>query len=139
MSEQQKFETWAIVEIMGHSKYAGLVTEQAIGGCSFVRVDVPEINDEGGDGRPAFTKLFGQSSIFCLTPCTEEAARSAAKSLRARAMTVFGTPSTTPQIGYDPDDDYPDDDDGEDDYEEDDRPENERILDYLDDTRQSAH
>lgn len=46
---------WAIVEIFGHSRYAGTIDEHQIGGCSFVRVDVPEI-----DGQPAFSKLFGQ-------------------------------------------------------------------------------
>ncbi len=37
------FDTWAVVEVMGHNTYAGRVTEQAIGGASFIRVDVPEI------------------------------------------------------------------------------------------------
>ena len=48
MSEVEKFECWAIVEVMGHSRYAGRVTEQAIGGCAFVRVDVPAV----GERRP---------------------------------------------------------------------------------------
>lgn len=50
---------WAIVEIFGHSRYAGIISEHAIGGCSFVRVDVPETGEE-----PAFTKLFGQGAIY---------------------------------------------------------------------------
>ena len=33
------FDSWAIVEIFGHQTFAGRVTEQAIGGASFVRVD----------------------------------------------------------------------------------------------------
>ena len=68
MNDQQseRFEEWAIVEVMGHRRFAGLVTEQAIGGASFVRIDIPEARD-----LPAFTKLFGGSSIYCITPCTE--------------------------------------------------------------------
>lgn len=58
MSSEAKFESWAIVEVMGHSRYAGFVHEQSIGGASFVRVDVPAV-----EGRPEFTKLLGQSSI----------------------------------------------------------------------------
>ena len=65
------FDSWAIVEVMGHQCYAGRVTEETIAGTAFVRVDVPAI-----DGTPAFTKLLGASAIFCITPCDEEIARS---------------------------------------------------------------
>lgn len=42
MSETQtKFDHWCIVESFGHERIAGRVTEQTIGGCSFIRVDVP--------------------------------------------------------------------------------------------------
>ncbi len=47
---EQKFEAWAIVELFGHQKIAGRLTEQTIGGCHFLRVDVPDVN-----GRPGFT------------------------------------------------------------------------------------
>jgi hypothetical protein len=59
----EKFEQWCILEIMGHQTFAGLVSEQAIGGASFVRIDVPE-----ADGLPAFSKCFGAGSIYCITP-----------------------------------------------------------------------
>lgn len=42
MSEKQTFDCWAIVEVMGHVTMAGRVTERAIGGQSFIRIDVPE-------------------------------------------------------------------------------------------------
>lgn len=72
MSAETKgaFESWALVEIYGHQKYAGKVTEQTIGGCNFVRVDVPETPD----AKP-FTKLFGQGAIFSITPIEEDVAR----------------------------------------------------------------
>ena len=59
----EKFEEWAVVEIMGHKRFAGKVTEQAMGGAGFVRIDVPEITLPSGDVLPAFTKLFGAASI----------------------------------------------------------------------------
>ena len=34
---------WAIVEIFGHQRIAGFLSEQTIGGQSFVRVDVPDL------------------------------------------------------------------------------------------------
>lgn len=83
-----RFETWAIVEIMGHHRYAGYVTEQVIAGGSFLRVDVPEF-----DGRPAFTKLFGTSSIYGITPVAESVARAMAQQLDQQPVTVWDLPN----------------------------------------------
>lgn len=89
----EKFEAWAIVEVMGHQRYAGLVTEQAVGGCNFVRVDVPDVAPVNGrGGRQGFTKLLGQSSIFAITPCTEESARRAAAHCDPGPMMIFDAP-----------------------------------------------
>lgn len=82
-----KFDEWAIVEVMGHSQFAGKTTEQQIAGAGFVRIDVPE-----ADGKPAFTKLLGTSSIFAITPCTEQTAREANRRFRARQYEHFEMP-----------------------------------------------
>jgi len=79
--ETKSFDQWAIIEIMGHQRYAGRVTEQSVGGCNFVRVDVPPVND-----KQPFTKLFGQSSIYCITPVDEETARAAAGEFRQQPL-----------------------------------------------------
>ena len=119
MSERQaeKFESWAIVEVMGHKRLAGFVTEQALGGASFIRVDVPECGDVAG-----FTQLLGASSIYAITPCTEEVARRACASFRARPVQYLDlsralpAPSAVPvggdEVGEDADDDFDDDDAG---------------------------
>ena len=72
MSEKG-FDEWALVELMGHQRIAGRVTEAEIGGCKFVRVDVPE-----SDGRQPLTKFLGPASIYAITPMTEETAREVA-------------------------------------------------------------
>jgi len=77
-------EQWAIVEIFGHQRYAGIVSEHQLGGCNFVRVDVPQI-----DGEPAFTKLFGQAAIYSITPVAEQIARICAKNFQSRPLTVY--------------------------------------------------
>ena len=101
MEAQAKFETWAIVEVMGHNRFAGFVSERAIGGASLLQVDVPET-----DGRPAFTKLLGVSSIYAITPCTEETARAAAQHYRLRAFHEYELPRLpAPTGGVEPDDD----------------------------------
>jgi hypothetical protein len=58
---------WAIVELFGHTKLAGEISEHTIGGCSFVRIDVPAVGS-----MPRFTKLQGNSSIYGITFVTEE-------------------------------------------------------------------
>lgn len=78
MSESaEKFETWAIVEVMGFKKYAGHVSEQIIGSTSLLRVDVPQVSDD----HPAFCKLIGVGSIYAITPCDEATARKVARVL----------------------------------------------------------
>ncbi len=88
MSEQT-FEGWAIVEMLGHKKLAGKVSEQTLGGSALVRVDVPETSHvRESYGIPpktiavnGYTKLIGVGSIYCITPCSEEIARAAATQL----------------------------------------------------------
>lgn len=113
MSEQspEKFEAWALVEVMGHQRYAGKVTEQAIGGCNFVRVDVPDIPPVNGEGaRAGFTKLLGQSSIFAITPVTEATARKMAAQYHNAPVTVFdaspGRPALPSFLDRDDDEEY---------------------------------
>lgn len=92
MNTVDKFEQWCVIEIMGHKRFAGFVTEQSVGGASFVRVDVPEVTTRSGETLPAFTKLFGASSIYCLSPCTEETARAFAADLRAEGFALYEAP-----------------------------------------------
>ncbi len=67
------FQEWAIVELMGHVRMAGRVTEVEMFGAKLGRVDIP--NSEGFS-----TQIFNGSSLYRLTPTTEEIARAVAKS-----------------------------------------------------------
>jgi hypothetical protein len=82
--QQQKFEQWAIIELFGHQRIAGRVTEQTIGGCAFVRVDVPAVKDE----QP-FTKLFGQGAIYAITFTDEAAATLAAGAIQSKPIDTW--------------------------------------------------
>lgn len=66
--ETSKFEGFAIIELFGHSRIAGRVTEQSIGGTNMLRVDVPEYNE-----MPAFTRFIGGAAVYAINPCSEEA------------------------------------------------------------------
>jgi hypothetical protein len=76
----QGFDQWGIVEVMGHKKYAGHITEQVIGGSALVRVDVPECQVRE-KAVPAYSKLIGVGSIYMITPTSEEIARKSAQRL----------------------------------------------------------
>lgn len=108
--EQEKFEQWALVELFGHQQIAGIVSEQTIGGCSFIRVDVPDIGESKG-----FTKFFGNGAIYAITPCSEDAALTAATKLQIRPISEWIVPDkkqlperVQPGFIYD-DNEYPDD------------------------------
>jgi hypothetical protein len=64
------FDQWAIVDVMGHQRYIGRVSEQVIAGKGFVRVDVP-----ASDGESGFTKLIGPDAIHSISPISEQLAR----------------------------------------------------------------
>lgn len=76
MSEQDKeeaqtyfFDFWAVVELMGHVKMAGKLTEEEHCGIKMGRLDVPK-----ADGT-FVTVFFTGSSVYRITPCSEELAR----------------------------------------------------------------
>lgn len=67
--DNKQFEEWAILELMGHRKLAGLVKEQTIGSASFIRIDVPD-----KDGNYVATQYYNPSAVYCMTPTTKEMA-----------------------------------------------------------------
>lgn len=98
MGEDTKTEQWALVELFGHSRIAGKISEHTVGGCSFVRVDVPE------DGNtPAFTKLYGQGAIYAISFISEEIARGLIKRLEIAPVQSYELPK---MISHDEDDGF---------------------------------
>jgi len=90
MSEHaERFDQWAIVELFGHQRIAGRVTEQAIGGQTFVRVDVPEQERPQIGTLPAYTRLFGPGAIYCINPVDEATARAAVGQCFAEPVSAF--------------------------------------------------
>ncbi|MPR36601.1 hypothetical protein [Salmonirosea aquatica] len=77
-------EFWALVELMGHQKIAGKLSEQVLGGSSFIRIDVPELPDS-----PAFTRLLTDKAIYAINPVTEEVARHMAQQIRAQPINAW--------------------------------------------------
>jgi hypothetical protein len=98
MDEPTAFDAWGIVELFGHQRIAGKLTEQLIAGTTMLRVDVPTVEirarlsfhdqqrELGAPAKvetvPGFTKLYGAGAIYGITPTDEATARLAAASLR---------------------------------------------------------
>lgn len=88
MSENQdKFEAWGLLELFGHQRLAGMLTEQTIGGCHFIRIDVPEV-----DGVQSYTRFFTNGAIYGMTITTKEVACGLAANLRARPVQAYELP-----------------------------------------------
>lgn len=74
MTETVKIEMWAVVEIMGHKRIAGKVSEEVKFGVPMMRVDVPETKT-----HKSFVRYFGGGSIHSFTPMDEDSVRRAAE------------------------------------------------------------
>ena len=114
----EKFESWGICEVMGHVRLAGLISEQVIAGVAMVRVDVPKTQ-----AREGYTRFFGGSAIYCITPTSEETARYNAENIERYSSPVpytqprqlaAGEPVVADIVHADDDDDEDPDDDWED-------------------------
>lgn len=77
---------WAIVEIFGHQKFAGYLTECEMGGGKLLRLDVPESTD---GLHKAFTKFFGTAAIYSITAVDEDVARTIASTYRAAPVSAY--------------------------------------------------
>ena len=100
-SANQTADFWAIVELFGHQRLAGHVTEASVGGCQFVRVDIPASGE-----KPAFTRLLGQGAIYAINIVSEDVARAAASSMRSEPVSVYDlAPLLKQRLAHDSDDD----------------------------------
>ena len=102
------FEGWAIVELMGHRRLAGFVTEEEHFGTAMLRLDVHGLDDTA---RPGVTQLYGGSSVYCVTPTTEDIARRLGERSAPVPVSRYELEPPKPDPWHDPDDDMPDDDD----------------------------
>lgn len=85
---------WAIVELFGHARIAGEISEETVAGEAMLRVDVPEVpaRTQWGQTREAVaahTRYFGGKAVYSLNPVDEVAARVAAAAIRHRPIEPY--------------------------------------------------
>jgi hypothetical protein len=89
-TKKAEFKEWAVIELFGRQKIVGLVSEATLAGGQFLRVDVPAF-----DGQPPFTRFFGPSAIYSISPIAEELALSLMFSYRNQPVSRFELPMDT--------------------------------------------
>lgn len=82
--ENQKIETWAIVELVGNGKVAGMISEQTLYGKTFMAVLVP-----GGDSLTGFIRYYNPYLIYSITIVEKELAIKTAKSINLKVDDDF--------------------------------------------------
>lgn len=92
-TEQTGYESWSIIELMGHRRLGGFVREVQIAGAGFFRVDVPSDTD----GETHSTQFYPPSSVYCLTPVSEAAAKVVARRSRPEPVALWELPEPTPR------------------------------------------
>jgi len=95
--DKTKFEEWALVELFGHQKIVGKVSETSLAGGAFLRVDVPALGDS-----PAFTRFYGPGAIYSINPVTEDIARGLMTRYRNEPVSRYELPQIAEKV-IDPD------------------------------------
>jgi hypothetical protein len=73
--QSPELKSWALVELFGHQRIVGFLSQQTFGTGVLFRVDVPDLVKDGKVVRDGFTRYFGISSIYSITPISEQAVR----------------------------------------------------------------
>lgn len=72
---QPELKAWALVELFGHQRIVGYLSQQTFGTGVLFRVDVPDLTKDGKTVRQGFTRYFGLSAIYSITPVDEATVR----------------------------------------------------------------
>lgn len=79
--QEEKFEMYCLVELMGRQRIAGMVSEITIAGHGYLRVDVMETTK-----NPKFTRFISPSSIYALNPIDEQTCKWYTESLQVKPI-----------------------------------------------------
>lgn len=82
----EELKAWALVELFGHQRIVGYLSQQTFGSSVLFRVDVPDLLKDGKIERKGFTRYFGVASIYSITPIDED-------SVRKMLPSIDGTPA----------------------------------------------
>lgn len=87
---------FAVVELLGHQRMAGRVSEVSMFGSTLGRVEIPT----GPDAWQ--TVYFGGAAVFRISPCDEATARAVAASCRPEPVHAYELPRLPQPVPEDP-------------------------------------
>jgi hypothetical protein len=84
MDADEQKAMWALVELFGHQRIAGRVSQSELGTGDLIRVDVPAVA-----GRDPLTKYYNVKAIYGITPVDEATATRMAQDIRAEPVSEY--------------------------------------------------
>jgi hypothetical protein len=96
-SSKEEFKQWCVLELMGHRRLGGLVTEALIAGSPFIRIDIhiQGLRVPDGSGEPedvVTTQFYSPASVYSIIPVGEQEARAVARYNQAEPIHRFEIP-----------------------------------------------
>jgi hypothetical protein len=61
---------WAVLELFGHRRVAGFVSQDQVAGAGMLRVEIPAV-----PGQPAHTSWYAPAAVYGIHPVAEDVAR----------------------------------------------------------------
>lgn len=132
---QEKFEGWAVLELLGRNREIGFVTTAYFGGPALFRVDQPPLPEREHilerpqwigerhcpigthilrEALPGKTVFVNPSSLYKMTPCTEETAKQAIERMLPVPIKIVSIPEQAQIAAGEGAQDLDDDDHAED-------------------------
>lgn len=133
MSEQNsEFSGWAKVEMLGRNVEVGFVSTRYFGNVALFQIDVPGVDEREEtlerpeyvddvwtpagsvvkrEAIPSRTSMIGPSTIYRMTPCSEEVAKKSLAERRPRAIAVVRLAACGMQLPAGEPADYPSEED----------------------------
>lgn len=68
MEHPESFRQWVLLELMGHRRVAGFLSEQEIAGQAFLRLDIPASDDSDDLKEGTGTQYYSPNAVYSITP-----------------------------------------------------------------------
>ena len=75
---------WGQIELMGHQRIAGHITETTVAGKGMLRVDVPD-----QDGATTHTRFYSPEAVYCISPTDRQIAIGLAANIKSQPVTIY--------------------------------------------------
>jgi len=96
--QRETFEGFAVLELMGHRRLAGWVSEQEIAGHGMLRIDIPNTGEDQEQREWASTHYYAPAALYSIIPCGKDEAYAIAESQMPQPISEWDVRSLLPDI-----------------------------------------